>query len=351
MTEEGSRLVTEQNTVSGLGFLVEGAHAEQLRVKKIRREEATLTEFGAHLEPKLWVEPGERFLVETQDAFFGQIKTEEDLPVSKRLPPRHRFVNPVAGPIYVNGLKAGDLLVLEIEDIIPSERGWTGFGTSFSNLAKNSDFPELQRIYSRITHHEPGPSGTTSDGVGFFSITRKVRYPLRPFLGTIVTAPERGIENTLVSQGPWGGNIDCHDVRKGNKILLNTSHDGGLLFFGDAHAAQGDSEYTAIADETAAEVLARCRIVEQKRIPGVVRIETTQTLIQVDSAKNAGSMERALNGAFIGMMRWLTEECGMDSKEAYLHFSVNPDVRIHTYQFIARVGAYVVGVEFPKKYL
>ena len=41
----------------------------------------------------------------------------------------------------------------------------------------------------------------------------------------------------------------------------------------------------------------------------------------------------------------------MDTKEAYLHFSVNPDVRIHTYQFIARVGAYVAGVGFPKNYL
>jgi hypothetical protein len=99
---------------------------------------------------------------------------------------------------------------------------------------------------SRITHHSPGPSGTTSDGTGTFNVNREVTYPLRPFLGTIVTAPERGIGNTLVSQGPWGGNIDCRDVRKGNRIMLDSSHDGGLLFFGDAHAAQGDSEYTGL---------------------------------------------------------------------------------------------------------
>ena len=341
----------EQKTSSGPGFSARTARTNQEVAKEIRREEAPLTEFGAHLEPKLRVESGERFLVETQDAFFGQIKTEEDLPTSKSLPPGHRFVNPVVGPIYVEGLKAGDLLVLEIEDITPSERGWTGFGTNLSNLAKNTDFPELQRLYSRITHHQPGPSGTTSDGTGTFSVNREVTYPLRPFLGTIVTAPERGVENTLVTQGPWGGNIDCRDVRRGNRVMLNTYHDGGLLFFGDAHAAQADSEYTAIADETAADVLARCQIVEQKRIPGVLRIETPKSLIQVDSARNAGSMERALNRAFIGMMRWVNEEHGMDTKEAYLHFSVNPDVRINTYQFIGPVGAYVVGVEFPKEYL
>ncbi len=320
--------------------------------KRIKREQATVTEFGAHLEPVLRVEPGESFLVETLDNFFGEIKTETDLPTPDTLPfLRYQFwkVNPVAGPIYVAGLKAGDLLVLELEDIIPSEQGWTGFTPTFGNLAKNSDYPELQQPYSRITHHKPGPSGTTSDGTGTFTVTHEVTYPLRPFLGTIVTAPERGIENTLVSQGPWGGNIDCHDVCKGHRIMLNTYHDGGLLFFGDAHAAQADSEYTGLADESAADVLARCQIVKQKRIPGVLRLETPTSLIQVDSARNAGSMERALNGAFIGMMRWLQEH-GMDTKEAYLQFSVNPEVVIHTYQFVGP-AFYVVGVEFPKKYL
>ncbi len=234
--------------------------------------------------------------------------------------------------------------------MIPSERGWTGFLPTFGNLAGQVDFPDLQQAYSRITHHKPGPSGTTSDGTGSFNVNREVEYPLRPFLGTIVTAPDRGIDNTLVSQGPWGGNIDCRDVKKGNKIMMNTWHDGGLLFFGDAHAAQGDSEYTGIADETAADVLARCHIEERKQIPGVLRIETEESLIQVDSARNAGSMDRALNGAFIGMMKWLTEEYGMDTKEAYLQFSVNPDVKIHTYQFVGP-AFYVVGVEFLKKHL
>jgi acetamidase/formamidase len=140
------------------------------------------------------------------------------------------------------------------------------------------------------------------------------------------------------------------DVAAGVWVILNAYHDGGLLFFGDAHAAQGDSEYTGLADETAADTVARCHVVEQKRVPGVLRIETPESLIQVDSARNTGSMERALNGAFIGMMRWLTEEYGMDQKEAYLHFTANPDVRIHTYQFVGP-AFYVVGVEFLKKYL
>ena len=189
---------------------------EQGMEKRIRREDAILTEFGAHLEPALCVEPGESFLVETQDNFFGEIDSEEVRPTPEHLPfLDYQFwkVNPVAGPIYVEGLNAGDLLVLEIEDIVPSERGWMGFTPDFGNLAGNAAFPELQQPYSRITHHRLGPSGTTSDGTGTFSVNREVAYPLRPFLGMSVTAPERGIENTVVSQGPWGGNIDCCYVK------------------------------------------------------------------------------------------------------------------------------------------
>lgn len=318
--------------------------------KKITRDTATITDFGAHLEPVLHVEPGESLLVETQDNFFGAIDSEDKLPSPEQfdfLRANPWRVNPVAGPIYVDGLKAGDLLVVELEDLVPGEQGWTGFLPSFGNLAGDHAYPELQRYYSRVTHHEPGPSGTTSDGIGRFTVNREVRYPLRPFIGTIVTAPERGVFDTLVSQGPWGGNIDCKHVCKGSRILMNTYHDGGLLFFGDAHAAQGDSEYTGIADETAMDTTLRCHIREQQRIPGVIRIERPDSLIQVDSARNAGSMENALNGAFKGMMQWLTGEYGMDQKEVYLHFTVNPEVTIHTYQFVGP-AFYVVGVEFPK---
>jgi acetamidase/formamidase len=320
--------------------------------KIINREHATVTEFGAHLEPLVRVNPGELFRVETQDNFFGLINKEDVLPTPERLEilrHQHMKVNPVAGPIHVEGLKAGDLLVLEIDDIIPLERGWTGIMPPFGNLSSHTGYPELQKPFSRICHHRPGPSGTTSDGTGMFKVTREVIYPLRPFLGTVVTAPERGIENTLVSQGPWGGNLDCKHVCRGNKIMLNTAHDGGLLYMGDAHGAQADSEYTGLADECAVDVLARCQIVEQKKIPGVCRIESPDSIIQVDTARNAGNMERALNGAFWGMADWLVKEHGLDSREVYLQFSVNPDVIVHTYQFVS--GFYTVGVEFPKKYL
>ena len=97
------------------------------------------------------------------------------------------------------------------------------------------------------------------------------------------------------------------------------------------------------------DVLARCHIIPQKKIPGVFRVETPASLVQVDTLRNAMGAERALRGAFFGMMDWLVKDYEMDSREAYIHFSVNPEVIVHTYQGAS--GFYAVGVEFPKKYL
>src|SRR5919199_5372831 len=116
----------------------------QVVEKRIARENATVTEFGAHLPPVLRVQPGEPFVVETQDNFFGAIATENDLPTPDTLPfLRYQFwkVNPVAGPIYVEGLQAGDLLILGIEGIIPPERGGAGVSPPFGKLGPPLDYP------------------------------------------------------------------------------------------------------------------------------------------------------------------------------------------------------------------
>ena len=58
--------------------------------------------------------------------------------------------------------------------------------------------------------------------------------------------------------------------------MMNTSHEGGLLFFGDAPAAQGDSEYTGLADESAADVVSRCHVEEQRQVPGILRVRDSR---------------------------------------------------------------------------
>ena len=63
-----------------------------------------------------------------------------------------------------------------------------------------------------------------------------------------------------MGQGSWGGNMDCREIREGSTIYLNCYHDGGLLFVGDVHGSQADTEFYGIADETRAEVTLSCEV-------------------------------------------------------------------------------------------
>ncbi|MER3438922.1 MAG: acetamidase, partial [Chloroflexota bacterium] len=85
------------------------------------------------IEPILEVEPGERVILETRDAFDAQLtprSTADDV-ARARLGPVH----PLTGPVYVKGAQPGDLLevkLLEIEADPWEHWGYTaevpGFG-------------------------------------------------------------------------------------------------------------------------------------------------------------------------------------------------------------------------------
>ncbi|MDL5363190.1 acetamidase/formamidase family protein [Halalkalicoccus sp. NIPERK01] len=82
---------------------------------------------------------------------------------------------------------------------------------------------------------------------------------LNPHIGTIATAPGRTVQETVTTQGPWGGNMDVRDAAEGSTVYLNSFNEGGLLFVGDVHASQSDSEYTGIAVKSIAEIVLRVR--------------------------------------------------------------------------------------------
>jgi Predicted acetamidase/formamidase len=83
-----------------------------------------------NISPAIEVEPGEIVEVETRDALDGQITSSPsfDDVANADL----SLVHPLTGPIYIRGAKPGDLLVVEVLDIVPDEFGFSviipGFG-------------------------------------------------------------------------------------------------------------------------------------------------------------------------------------------------------------------------------
>jgi amidase len=73
--------------------------------------------FNPYREPVARVEPGQRVVIHTEDAFESRINTAEDLP--SRALATAKFLNPQTGPVYVEGAEPGDSLAVHMESIEP----------------------------------------------------------------------------------------------------------------------------------------------------------------------------------------------------------------------------------------
>ena len=318
-------------------------------MQRIVKADALKYELDHRDEPLLRVAQGESFVVETYDAQSGTITSADIAPLiagmsnAKAEPGKG---NPVGGPVFVEGAEPGDLLEVTIEKIIVEEQGWTHPGPKGGPLGDSYEWPALHEPYVRIFKHLPGPSGTTRDGKGVFS--DKITWDLKPFIGTIAVAPEREVESTTIGQGPFGGNLDIRDMMEGTRCYINCYHEGGLLYVGDVHASQGDTEFTGSADETGAELTLSCRVIKNKRIP-FLRLEKDESIVSLFSAR---PLEEAVHNAIVNLMSWMVEEYGVSELDAYTHMSVNPDFRVNVYQ-MARVGRlrFTAGAEIPRRYL
>lgn len=316
-------------------------------MQRISRENAREYAFDRNLPPKLRVAPGEKFLLETEDAATGSLREEGQSPLGRPLihtwPPS---TNPVAGPIYIEGAGKGDLLAITIEDILVARDQSFTFVQSRGPVQDSLSWAEAAEPWTHIMRHDVGPSGTMRDGKVWFN--EKISWPVSPFIGTIAVAPEREVLTSILGQGVGGGNIDCRDIKPGNTLFVNAQNDGGLLFVGDIHASQGDTEFSSVAAESRAEVTLSVNVIPGKKIP-YPRIETPTSLIAL---YNSRPLEHAVTRAFFILMEWLVEEYGMSRRDAYMQMSVNPGVKVHIYQMIPDMPLlYTAGVEFPRNCL
>jgi len=319
-------------------------------MQKIDREASRKYAFDARDEPLLRVACGESFAVETYDASTGYFQTPEDLAIPARRPGFDRtppLVNPIGGPVYLEGAERGDTLVVTVEEITVDDYSWIAIGPHRGPLGQSTRWPELSGKYTtKIFRHTPGPSGTTRDGTLQFS--EKISWPVTPFLGTIGVAPDREVTTSGEGQGAWGGNLDARDVAPGNRILLPVFHDGALLYVGDVHASQGDTEFTGTAAETKATVQLKLELVKGKSVPWM-RIDKPESIVSLYAFR---PLEVAVETATFHLMDWLISDYGFSPTDAYCLVSTCPGFRINVYQMV-RIGGLncVAGAEIPKRYL
>jgi amidase len=319
-------------------------------MQRIPRDLARKYAFDWRDEPLLRVKPGEPFEIETWDASTGYFKSAADKaipgqrPGFDRVPP---LANPIGGPVYVEGAKRGDVLVVQIDSIEVGDYSWIAVGPRRGPLGDSVRYPELSKEYTtKVFRHTPGPSGTTRDGTLHFS--ERISWPITPFVGTLGVAPDREVTTSLDGQGEWGGNLDVRDATVGNRILLPIHHEGALFYLGDVHASQGDTEFTGTAAETTATVRLRLEVMTGKKIPWM-RIEKPGSIVALCANR---PLEVAVEQATLWLIEWLVSDYGFSATDAYCLVSTCPDFRINTYQMckLAKLS-FVAGAELPTRYV
>src|SRR4051812_17315142 len=76
--------------------------------------------FVPDMPPIARVVPGEIVILHTQDCFLGQLDREDQVP-SEIL--GEQPLNPLTGPLWIEGAEPGDTLLVHIDDIRPA-RDW-----------------------------------------------------------------------------------------------------------------------------------------------------------------------------------------------------------------------------------
>ena len=318
--------------------------------------------FHPGIAPICAVAPGEEILLETRDAFDGQLPPGSDDRDIARMDGGR--VHPLTGPLWIEGAAPGDGLEIEFLDITPEAHGVSCILPGFGLLRDR--FPDPYLVHWRI-----------ADGWATAERLPGIRVPGAPFLGVSAVAPSAALlerwsarEQRLAELGGGvqlpdacgavpggacgaaglrtipprenGGNFDVRQLTRGARLTLPVYVDGALFSAGDAHFAQGDGEVCATAIEVGATVRLRFRLhkgwaADRPDLGPVFELPAQRAVgealgamgmpITAGGENRCGDLELASRNALLNLMDLLGAR-GYEPEQAYVICSVAADLRL-----------------------
>ena len=321
------------------------------------------------IPPVVRCEPGDEVVLETRDAFDGQMGPDATLETVAA--PDLDVVHPLTGPVYVEGAEPGDLLEVEIVDVEPDSYGFTVQVPGFGFL--RDDFPDPFKV-----------SWDIADGWATSADLPGVRIPGSPFMGTIGLSPGHrplaqttAREQAALDRGGFAlppspadavpsdpriaaealrtippreqaGNVDIKQLGKGARLLIPVDTPGALFSAGDGHFAQGDCETCGTAIEMQATLRVRFAVHKGEAASKGIRdlrftrddyylppefaaprrfYATTGISVTKDGENHSEDITLAARNALLNMIDHLTER-GWTRQQAYALCSVAVDLKI-----------------------
>lgn len=252
--------------------------------------------YDKNAQPFKKIKSGETILIETEDAYRGLIKKEEDM-TPETIDSIHKLSCPLSGPIYLEDSKPGDWLEIHIDNIEIK-----GYGA----LLYGGDFTCIPHF---LVNWVPAVAKVENNYIYY---TEKVKFPAKPLIGTIGTTPS--LQAPLSGlQGIWGGNMDCPLVCKDNILYLPVFIEGAYLYMGDVHAIQGEGELINPFESPAKITLTIKLIKNKSSVNRWPRIITNDSIVTIYTDRTA---EKGIQGSLIEMLFWLEHEFNFSKHEA-----------------------------------
>jgi acetamidase/formamidase len=249
--------------------------------------------FSRELPPVLTIDPGDSVRFQSLNAGW---RWEPDAELFERDASLHGG-HAMNGPIEVRGARAGQTLVVAIDEVTP--RGW---GVTFGD-------GELYvwRLDDGVWHQD------------------ELRVTPAPFLGVIGMPPPEPGNHSTTPPRRFGGNIDCKLLVAGTTLYLPIPVDGALLSAGDGHGAQGDGEVSGTAIECPLE---RVQLTIDVRDDLDLRMPIARTADEWVTFGFDEDLDKASELALETMLDLLERERGVDRKRALALASVCVDLRV-----------------------
>ena len=252
--------------------------------------------------------------------------------------------NPLTGPFYIDGAEPGDTLVVKVLDLkVDGDQGVGGLGAYFGALNGTKYTAMLQpplpeKFWFYPIDHANNVATFQALDSGF-----KVKIPLHPFLGCIGVAPAGGEARSSIVPEAFGGNMDASEASVGNTIYFPVNVPGGLLYFGDGHAAMGDGEIAGSAIEVPMHARLQIDLIKHKAT-GWPRFENENEIMAAGIYR---PVDDALRIAFTELVAWIHADYGLSEIDAYELLSKVG--KVHLTEMVD--PNYVVVASVGKKYL
>ncbi|MET0933548.1 MAG: acetamidase/formamidase family protein [Mycetocola sp.] len=236
----------------------------------------------------------------------------------------------VTGPVRVEGAMPGDLLAVTIERL--DMRAPYGVVSTRHGRGVLAGVDSVEGTYSQFC-----PVSLTADGwVGSIPLrdesdTESARFALSPFLGIIGVVADQPGRLHSVPPGLHGGNLDVNLLVEGSTLYLPVQVEGGMLYAGDPHFAQGDGEVALTALEAPLRATLSVDLIPAAMVNAELGAVTgpfaTADGILIPTGLSE-DLDEALRLCTTNALELLTALFDMDRRLAYLYLSAAANFRI-----------------------